>query len=515
MSVGSSQNVESVGVAAPGSVSGVVPQRRVDGWCRHAIPVPSGGGALLVVLCAVNFLDAMDVSSMGPTLPRIERGLGMSPAALQWVVSAYVLGYGGFLLLGGRMADLFARRRLLLGSLVVFAFASLVGGLADSGGVLIAARLVKGIGAAFMAPAALAIVLATWREPAARDRALGRFISIAAAGFALGLVLGGALTGVSWRLTMFLPTVLAVVLFVLCWRLVPVVAAEPRAGRRVDVAGAVVITGAVLAIVFGVSHASTSSWTDGVTVVSLVVGVVLLAVFGPFERRRRAPLVPLVIFSRAGLARANLNALFFQGIYVAFQFVATLYYQNVLGWSPLRAGLAFLLSGVIVLVAAPRFALYVARVGAWRLVTVGMVLQLLGYLWFTRFGHIDPVVLVIVQQVLVGTGFAAVYPSLNIAAVSSARADEQGLASGMFIAAVQIGSGIVLAVVASVFTSHAGAGLRAYHAGLWTVVGIAAAATLLAVSGLLTHGPVRPAVDVDSAGSDVAADAQQPAEEAT
>lgn len=447
----------------------------------------SGGGALLVVLCAVNFLDAMDVSSMGPTLPRIEHALRMSPAALQWVVSAYVLGYGGFLLLGGRMADLFSRRRLLLGSLVVFAVASLVGAFADAGALLIAARLVKGISAAFMAPAALAILLATWREQAARDRALGRFISIAAAGFALGLVLGGALAGASWRLTMFLPTAIAAVLLAASQQVVP--AEPPRAGRRgrVDLVGAAMITAALLAIVFGVSHASTSSWTDTTTLVTLAVGLVLLIGFVPFERAREAPLVPLGIFRRPGLARANVNALFFQGLYVAFQFVATLYYQNVLGWTPLEAGLAFLLGGVIVLVAAPRFAARVARFGPWPLVTLGLVLQTLGYLWFTRFGHVDVIVLVIVQQLLVGTGFAAVYPSLNIAAVRNARPEEQGLASGMFIAAVQIGSGIVLAVVASVFTSNAGSGLRAYHAGLWTVFGIAAGAALLAASALLTR----------------------------
>jgi MFS family permease len=420
----------------------------------------------LVVLCAVNFLDAMDVSSMGPTLPRIEDALRMSPAGLQWVVSAYVLGYGGFLLLGGRMADLFSRRRLLLGSLVVFAVASLVGGFANSGALLIAARLVKGISAAFMAPAALAILLATWSEQEARDRALGRFISIAAAGFALGLVLGGALTGASWRLTMFLPAAIAVVLLAASWR---VVAAEvtndgPRAG--IDAVGAAMITAGLLAIVFGVSHAATSSWTDATTLVTLAVGLVLLIGFVPFERRREAPLVPVGIFRRPGLARANVNALFFQGVYVAFQFVATLYYQTVLGWTPLDAGLAFLLGGVIVLVAAPRFAARVARFGPWPLVTFGMVLQALGYLWFTQFGHIDSIVPVVVQQLLVGTGFAAVYPSLTIAAVRNARPDEQGLASGMFIAAVQIGSGTVLAVVASVFASNAGTGLRAYHAGV-------------------------------------------------
>jgi predicted MFS family arabinose efflux permease len=316
---------------------------------------------------------------------------------------------------------------------------------------------------------------------------LGRFISIAAAGFALGLVLGGALTGASWRLTMFLPTAIAVVLLAAALWVIPSDPPRVAPPGHVDLVGAVVVTTGLLAIVFGVSHASTSSWTSATTLVTLGVGVVLLSAFVPFEARQATPLVPLGVFRRPGLARADFNALFFQGVYVAFQFVATLYYQNVLGWTPLQAGLAFLLGGVIVVVAAPRFAERVARFGPWPLVTAGMVLQALGYLWFTRFGHVDSIVLVVVQQLLVGTGFAAVYPSLNIAAVRTARPEEQGLASGMFIASVQIGSGIVLAIVASVFTSTAGSGLRAYHAGVWTVFGIGAGATLVAATGLLAR----------------------------
>lgn len=466
-------------------------------WWWHHKPLVTGTGALLLVLCGINFLDAIDVSSMGPTLPKLQRELHTSPSALQWVVSAYVLGYGGFLLLGGRIADLYSRRRLLLASLAVFAMASLVGGLSDSATLLVGARLVKGISAAFTAPAALAILLATYREPEVRDRALGRFISIAAAGFALGLVLGGALAGASWRLTLLLPTGLAAILLAAATRIVPTDSARVEPRGRLDITGAIVVTAGLVALVYGVSHACTSGWTDAASVAALVTAVVLLAAFAPLERTRRAPLVPLGILRRPGLARAVINALFFQGIYVAFQFVATLYYQNVLDWTPLEAGLAFLLGGLLVLVLAPRFARLVERLGPWRLVSFGMALQTLGYLWFTRLAAVDPIVLVLVQQALVGVGFAAVYPSLNIAAVRNARPEEQGVASGMFIAAVQIGTGIVVAVVASVFAANAGPGLRPYHAGIWTVVGIAAAATAIAATALVPHRGQREGRSVD------------------
>ena len=203
----------------------------------------------LVTLCAVLGLDGMDVASMGPALPQIQADLGMSATSLQWVVSAYVIGYGGFVLLGGRLADLFPRRRLLLGSLLIFSVASLIGAVADDGTILIIARLAKGIAAAFSAPAALAILLNIYTEPAERNRALGAFVSTGAVGFTSGLVLGGALAGADWRLTLVLPTILALGIAASAVRVVPrdVPATGPRA--KVDLVGAALVTTGLLALV--------------------------------------------------------------------------------------------------------------------------------------------------------------------------------------------------------------------------------------------------------------------------
>jgi predicted MFS family arabinose efflux permease len=448
---------------------------------------PSRSGLLLVLLCAVQFLDGMDVSAMGTALPKIENDLGMTPDALQWVVSAYVLGYGGFLLLGGRLADLFPRRRLLVGSLLTFTVASWVGGVAGEGWVLVAARLALGVSAAFSAPTALAVLLDTYRDDAARNRALGAFTATGAAGFVLGLVLGGALAAVSWRLTLLVPGVVALIVALAASRLVPTSAQRDRRDR-VDLRGALTVTSAVLLVVYGVTGASTEGWTAPVTALSLAAALVLVAAFVLIERSTETPLIPLAIFRRLDVTHANLCALLFQGAYVAFQFVATLYYQDELGWSPFQAGLAFLWGGVIVVFASPRFAAVVTRTGAWPLVAVGMGLQAVSYLWFVVvFNAVDPVALVLVQQTLGGIGWAATYTALNIAAVSQADEHEQGLVSAMFIAAIQIGSGVVLAVVASVFAASSGAGFGAYRAGGWTVVAVSTATTVLATVGIVRN----------------------------
>jgi MFS family permease len=212
------------------------------------------------VVCAVQFLDAMDIASMGSALPKIQAELHMSPSELQWVVSGYVLGFGGFVLLGGRLADLLRRRRLLITWLVIFAAASLLGGLADSGGLLVGTRVLKGVSAAFTAPAALAILLDTYRDGERRNSALGVYLMTASVGFLLGLVVGGALATVTWRLTLFLPAGLACLIAVLARMVIP--ADQPRAAGRArpDVAGAVTVTAGLLALVFGVTRAAASGW---------------------------------------------------------------------------------------------------------------------------------------------------------------------------------------------------------------------------------------------------------------
>jgi MFS family permease len=447
------------------------PSARVSAWT-------------LITICAVLGLDGMDVASMGPALPQIQADLGMSATSLQWIVSAYVIGYGGFVLLGGRLADLFARRRLLIVSLLVFSVASLVGSLADNGTLLIAARLLKGIAAAFSAPAALAILLNTYTEPAERNRALGAFVSTGAVGFTGGLVLGGALAGADWRLTLVLPTILALAIAAAALRVVPPDPAPSGPRPNVDLVGAALVTSGLLALVYGVSNAAAASWGDAVTVAALAGSVALLTAFVAVERVRAAPLVPLGIFARPWLSSANGAALLFQGAYVAFQFIATLYMQDELGWSPLVTGLVFAPGGLSVLLFASRWAGVVTRIGGpWPVAAAGLAVQVGAYLWFAlALGAVEPVVLLLSTQLVLGIGYAATYPSLNIGAVANAHEEERGLAGGMFIAATQIGSGVILAVAASVFAANAGLGIEAHQAGAWVVLAAISGAALLALA---------------------------------
>jgi MFS family permease len=443
---------------------------------------------MLILLCAVQFLDGMDVSAMGTALPKIEADLGMTPDALQWVVSAYVLGYGGFLLLGGRLADTLSRRRLLIGALLAFTAASVVGGLAGEGSVLVAARLLLGISAAFSAPTALAILLDTYRGAAARNHALGAYAATGAAGFVLGMVLGGTLAGVTWRLTLLVPGVVAFAIAVVASRMVP---HSERGDRRdrLDLPGAATITSAVLMLVYGVTRVATDGWSEPITALSLVGALVMLVGFALIERSTTSPLIPLETFRRPQVAHANLCALLFQGAYVAYQFVATLYFQDERGWSPFEAGLAFLWGGVIVALTSSRFAAVVTRHGRpWPAAAAGMGLQAVSYLWFVLcFDAVHPVALILVQQTLGGIGWAATYTALNIAAVSTAAEHEQGRLSSMAIASIQIGSGVILAVVASVFAASSDVGLGPYRAGGWTIVAVAVVTTTLAVAGTVRN----------------------------
>jgi MFS family permease len=448
----------------------------------------------LITLCAVLGLDGMDVASMGPALPQIQADLGMSATSLQWVVSAYVIGYGGFVLLGGRLADLFARRRLLLASLLIFSVASLVGSVADDGTLLILARLAKGIAAAFSAPAALAILLNTYTEPAERNRALGAFVSTGAVGFTSGLVLGGALAGADWRLTLVLPTILALLIAAAAVRVVPRDVEIPGPRARVDLVGAALVTAGLLALVYGVSNAASAGWGDALTLAALAGSVVALAAFVAVERSRSAPLVPLGIFGRTWISQANLAALLFQGAYVAFQFIATLYMQDELGWTPLETGLIFAPGGLSVILFASRWAGVVTRVGPWVVAAGGLSVQAAAYLWFAiALGNVEPVVLLLSTQAALGIGYAATYPSLNIGAVAHAQEAERGLAGGMFIAATQIGSGVILAAAASVFAANADLGLGAHQAGAWVVLVAIGSAALIALASAARRPAAAPA----------------------
>jgi EmrB/QacA subfamily drug resistance transporter len=434
----------------------------------------------LVVLCAALFLDALDVSMVGVALPSIRTDLHLSTTSLQWVVSGYVLGYGGLLLLGGRAADLLGRRRVFLAALAVFAVASLLGGLVDDGGLLIATRFVKGVAAAFTAPAGLSIITTTFPEGHERNRALSIYTTCGASGFSLGLVLSGLLTEVGWRWTFLLPFPLALLALAAGSRLIPRQERQPREGRGYDLLGAVTATGALLLLVYTVTEAQGVGWGSARTVLSLAGVAALFAAFVTVEQHTAHPLVRLGIFRNGLVARANVGALACFGAYVGFQFIATLYLQSLLGWSALEMALGFLPAGVLVAASATRMGALVDRFGTTRLMLVGFPAALLGYANFLRIGpHSDYLTVILPSMVLLGIHFALVFPSLNIQATDGVADSEQGLASGLVNTAFQIGGAVVLAVVTAVVTAGGGGDVRAQLGADHNAVGVVAGVALL------------------------------------
>jgi EmrB/QacA subfamily drug resistance transporter len=455
-------------------------------------------GALLV-LCGALFLDALDVSMIGVALPSIRTDLDMSTSSLQWVVSAYVLGYGGFLLLGGRAADLLGRRRMFLISLGVFLVASGLGGVTNDGSLLVATRFVKGVSAAFTAPAGLSIITTTFAEGPARNRALSIYTATGATGFSLGLVLGGLLTEIGWRWVFFLPVPVALVTLIAATQLVPAGPRPVRTGRGFDVAGAVTVTAAMLLLVFTLVEAPEAGWASARTLASLAGAGALLAVFVAHERRSPAPLVRLGILRSNALVRANLGAMSLFGGWVGFQFIATLYFQQLRGWSALETGLAIFPGGLLVALLAPRLAPLIGRVGVTRLIAIGLTSTVGAYALFLPIG-LDSAYMpaMLPTFILGGLGFALAYGPLNIAATNGIAPDEQGLAGGLLNTSFQFGGALVLAVVTAVNDASTGAGgtpqalLDGFHAAI--VVSLAAAVLGVVATGLRLHeGLLRPA----------------------
>jgi MFS family permease len=448
--------------------------------------------ALLVVLCGVLFLDGLDVSMVGVALPSIRADLGLTTSQLQWVVSGYVLGYGGLLLLGGRAADMLGRRRVLLAALGVFVVASAIGGLVNDGTLLVLTRIVKGMSAAFTAPAGLSIITTTFSEGPNRNRALAIYTATGASGFSLGLVLGGLLTELGWRWTFLLPVPFALAILAVAPRVIPRDKLLASGPRRYDIAGAVTITAAMLLLVRTVVEAPAKGWGSPITIGSFALVAGLLATFVTIERRSSAPLVRLGILRSAPLVRANLGGMLLFGGYFGFQFVTTLYLQAANGWSAIETALAFLPAGLLVAVGAPRLGPLVDRFGTARIIAVGSVSLLIGYALFLRLGDAPSYAALMLPTIVpLGIGFALMFPSLNIQAVAGVADHEQGLASGLLNTSFQVGGAVGLAVVTAVVSDGSGGvpSVGEFQSAIVMSLGLAVAAVLVAASGLVA--PVR------------------------
>lgn len=386
---------------------------------------------VLAVLCLVLFLDGLDVSMVGVALPSIGAELGLSTASLQWIVSGYVLGYGGLLLLGGRTADLLGRRKVFLVALAVFAVASLLGGIVDNGALLVATRFIKGISAAFTAPTGLSIITTTFAEGRARNKALSIYTVFGASGFSSGLIVGGLMTGLGWRWTFLFPVPIAVAALVVGLALLPRDRPADTGGH--DIIGAIALTGGMLLLVYTVVSAPETGWMHPRTVGSFAVAAALLTGFVAIERRVAHPLVRLGIMRVGTIVRANVAMIALFGSYLSFQFLVTLYLQSVLGWSPLRMALALLPAGILVVFVAPHAGRLIDRLGTPRLIIAGLAALSLGYVQFLMRMDADPsyVAVILPSVLLLGVGFALVFPSVSVQATAGVRDSEQGLAAGL------------------------------------------------------------------------------------
>jgi EmrB/QacA subfamily drug resistance transporter len=413
---------------------------------------------VLVLICIAQFMVILDATIVNVALPSIQTDIGLSEANLQWIVNAYTLVFGGFLLLGGRAGDLLGRKRVFLVGLVIFTAASLLNGLAVNSGMLIGFRAVQGLGAALVSPAALSIISTTFAEGKERARALGVWAAIAIGGSAVGLVLGGWLTqSFSWRWIFFVNVPVGIIAFFLSLRLVPE-SRDEELERSFDIAGAVTATGGLMALVYAMVSADSSGWGSTKVISFFVLAAVLLTAFFLIERRSASPLVRLSIFSIRSLATANISMFFAaSGIFAMF-FFNTLYIQTVLGYDPLKAGLAFLPFTGGIMVSAGLASSFAPRVGVRLVATIGLIVSIIGMLLLVRLPvHGSYVPDVLPSILLTSLGMGAVFMPLTLIATTGLDDDDQGLASGLFNTSQQVGGSVGLAILSTVATTRTNA----------------------------------------------------------
>jgi EmrB/QacA subfamily drug resistance transporter len=452
------------------------------------------GAITLILLCAVQFLDIADSAIVNVALPSIQYSLGFSQQNLQWVASGYILTYGGFLLLGGRLSDLLGRRRMLLVGVAVFAVSSLTAGLAGSAGLLVAARLVQGAGAALMAPAALSELTAGFREGKDRNTALGVWGAISGIAAAAGVFLGGLLSqGPGWRWVFFVNPPICVVVAAGAFALLRKDSRGRPGGTAFDSQGAVLVTGGMLLLVYGLVRAPIVGWGSIQTVFTLIGSAVLLIAFAVNESRSRHPLVPLAILRVRGLVAADLTQLIaFAGFFSLF-FYATLYMQEVLHYSPLKAGAAYLPITAGFAVAGGVASQLVTRIGTRVVVVVGCLIAAAGIYWVSRVPlHGSYVSDLLPGFLVMSLGAGSVFVSVTAAANAGVPSDKAGLAAGLLNSSQQVGSALGLAILSAVAITrtdhlmaagvpHVVASDAGYHSALLVGSILMAAAALLAL----------------------------------
>lgn len=412
-------------------------------------------GLTLALLCAAQFMVVLDFSIVNVALPSIQRDLGFSPQSLQWIISAYALTFGGFLLLGGRVGDIFGRRRLFMAGLVIFSTASLLGGLAQSALWLVCARAIQGLGAALVAPAVLSLITTSFAEGRERNNVFGVVGAVASAGFTAGTVLGGILTaGPGWRWVLFVNVPIGALVIALT----PVLLHESStqvSERHLDVAGAIAVTGGLVALIYAIVQGNNAGWLSIQTIGMLLVALILLAIFVGIERRSPVPLVPFRIFRLRTLTGANLVGLLAPGAFGAMLFVLTLYWQDVRGYSALQTGLAFLPLALALIVTTNVSTRLITRFGVKSMLIAGLAIVLAGLLLLSRIGSAgDYLSTILPGLLLLAIGMGPVFPGMVIAATAGVSDSEQGLASGLINTSQQVGAGLALAIIAATIAAR-------------------------------------------------------------
>jgi EmrB/QacA subfamily drug resistance transporter len=453
-------------------------------------------GFALVLLCIANFLVALDFSIVNVALPSIKTALGFSQDGLQWVISAYALPFGGLLLLAGRAADLYGRRRLFIAGLVLFALGSLIAGFSPSSGILIAARAIQGIGAATLAPAALSILTTTFQEGKERQRALGIYLLVTSAGFVSGIIAGGIITqALTWHWVFYVNVPIAIGAAV-CAPLLLGESHNHEAARRLDIPGAFFITASVVTVVYTMSQANTVGWLSIQTLGSFAAAILLGGLFVLVESRVADPMVPLSFFRRRAIMMANLAGLLLLGSLASVLFVLTLFLQQVLHYNPLQTGLTLIPQGIAAVIAGLVAVRLSARFSIGSLLAFGAFLQTIATVLLIFLLQQGGLVLVEVAIVIFGFGDVLAFVMVSIQATNGVSDKDQGLAGGLLTMAQQVGAGLGLAVTVAVATARTNSllpkvqqatpSLHALVSGFQYALGVAALMTVIAtLSGII------------------------------
>jgi EmrB/QacA subfamily drug resistance transporter len=452
---------------------------------------------ILVIACMAQFMVVLDITVVNIALPSVQKGLHFSASNLQWVVNGYTLIFGGFLLLGGRAADLIGRKRLFVAGVILFSLASLLNGFAQTSGMLIVGRGLQGLGGALVSPAALAIITTTFTEPGERTKALGIWSAIAASGSAVGLLMGGLLTDIaSWRWVFFVNVPIGLATIVLAVRYI-VESRVEGVRRSYDLAGAATVTGGLVVIVFAIVKAQSFGWGSARTLGLFAAGIVLLAAFVTIERRSAAPLMRLSIFRVRSLAVGDAALLLVGSAMFGMFYFASLYVQEILGYSPLKAGLAFLPVTAGIMIGAGASQQLIKRFGVRNVAAAGTTLAALGLLVLTQLPvHGSYVGNLLTGLVPLSIGMGLVFVPLTLMATSGVSGDDAGLASGLFNTAQQVGGSLGLAILSTLAASqtsrllsghsaaHAAATVSGYHVAFLAAALMLAGATVLLVVAL-------------------------------